>query len=255
MQHAEEWRSRSRFRAKIQALAAGPGDDRHPAEGVRDNSLDNLGSKIVSIRPAHLIKAVKGPCPVLTSQFNAHERLFDAGKKPFYSLSNTVPVGDGQIEPVARHGDEPPGSERADSYYSNLVRKCVRRILCDHHRPKDRSPAARLALAGFAQGDDCGVPGGARGSKAFALEIGKSEPRPAPFLQRGKKSLLLLRAKFARVRAYAVVRAPESDRMGLFWAHSADFSPRRGDPGPFTDAAPISPLNRRPPSIRPCSQR
>jgi|SRR5580704_6260662 hypothetical protein len=54
---------------------------------------------------------------------------------------------------------------------------------------------------------------------------------------------------------YAVVRAPESDRMGLFWAHSVDFSPRRGDPGPFADAAPISPLNPRPPSIRPCSQR
>jgi hypothetical protein len=35
--------------------------------------------------------------------------------------------------------------------------------------------------------------------------------------------------------------------MGLFWAHSADFSPRRGDPCPFADAAPISPLNRRPP--------
>jgi hypothetical protein len=26
---------------------------------------------------------------------------------------------------------------------------------------------------------------------------------------------------------------PESDRMGLFWAHSADFSPRRGEAGPF----------------------
>jgi hypothetical protein len=26
--------------------------------------------------------------------------------------------------------------------------------------------------------------------------------------------------------------------MGLFWAHSADFSPRRGDPGPFPDASP-----------------
>jgi hypothetical protein len=38
----------------------------------------------------------------------------------------------------------------------------------------------------------------------------------------------------------------ESDRMGLFWAHSADFSPRRGDPGPFADAAPISPLNGEP---------
>jgi hypothetical protein len=51
----------------------------------------------------------------------------------------------------------------------------------------------------------------------------------------------------ARFALYAVVRAPESDRMGLFWAHSADFSPRRGDPGPFADATPISPLNRRPP--------
>jgi hypothetical protein len=37
---------------------------------------------------------------------------------------------------------------------------------------------------------------------------------------------------------YAVVRAPESDRMGPFWAHSADFSPRRGDSGPFPDAGP-----------------
>ena len=26
--------------------------------------------------------------------------------------------------------------------------------------------------------------------------------------------------------------------MGLFWAYSADFSPRRGDPGPFADAGP-----------------
>jgi hypothetical protein len=26
--------------------------------------------------------------------------------------------------------------------------------------------------------------------------------------------------------------------MGPFWAHSADFSPRRGDPGPFGDAGP-----------------
>ena len=139
-------------------------------------------------------------------------------------------------------------------HYSNLVRKCVRRI-CATPSPQGPQPGSPVGASRFRSGDDCGVPGGARGSKAFALEIGKSEPRPAPFLQRGKKSLLLLRAKFARVRAYAVVRAPESDRMGLFWAHSADFSPRRGDPGPFTDAAPISPLNRRPPSIRPCSQR
>jgi hypothetical protein len=36
----------------------------------------------------------------------------------------------------------------------------------------------------------------------------------------------------------AVVRALESDRVVLFWAHSADFSPRRGDPGPFPDASP-----------------
>jgi hypothetical protein len=26
--------------------------------------------------------------------------------------------------------------------------------------------------------------------------------------------------------------------MGLFWAHSADFSPRRGEAGPFADAGP-----------------
>jgi len=45
-------------------------------------------------------------------------------------------------------------------------------------------------------------------------------------------------AKFARVRVAAVVRPPESDRMGLFWAYSADFSLRRGDSGPFADAGP-----------------
>jgi hypothetical protein len=33
----------------------------------------------------------------------------------------------------------------------------------------------------------------------------------------------------------ALPRAPESDRMGLFWAHSVDFSPRRSEAGPFAD--------------------
>jgi hypothetical protein len=67
-------------------------------------------------------------------------------------------------------------------------------------------------------------------------------------------------AKFAGcARVPAGVRAPESDHMGLFWAHSANFSPWRGDSGPFGDASPegcpISPLNRRPPNIRLRSQR
>jgi hypothetical protein len=40
---------------------------------------------------------------------------------------------------------------------------------------------------------------------------------------------------------------PESDRIGLFWAHSADFSPRRGEAGPFADAGPdfARPLSAR----------
>jgi hypothetical protein len=100
---------------KFKPSRAGTGNDSHTAEGAIDNLLDDFGSKKVSIQPGHLIEAVKGPAPVLSSQFNAHERLFDAGKKPFYAPGNTFRVGDGQIERVARHGDEPPGCALPDA--------------------------------------------------------------------------------------------------------------------------------------------
>jgi hypothetical protein len=38
--------------------------------------------------------------------------------------------------------------------------------------------------------------------------------------------------------------------MELFWAYSADFSPRRGESGPSPMRPPISPFNRRPPNMR-----
>ncbi len=97
----------------------------------------------------------------------------------------------------------------------------------------------------------------------WLAERGRFEP-PRPLRIRWAEFNPSLAHYSARIRAsmlerivrldsalLGVVRAPESDPLGPFWAYSADFSPRRGDSGPFAMPAPISPLNRRPPNMRP----